>query len=98
MGAMAAGLAAMGAIIMPIIIGAGAGAAPPPRDSLLGSSTVSTTCTIPCRGHSTHERTVRETPCREHFYVYRIQIACRGHHVTEQSDPITVPQLCSLHP
>ena len=51
-GAMAAGLAAIGAIIMPIIImGAGAGAAPPFRDSLLGSSTVSTTCTIACRGH-----------------------------------------------
>ena len=56
MGAMAAGLATIGAIIMPaIIMGAGAGAAPP-RDSLLGSSTVSTMCTIACRKHSMDQR------------------------------------------
>lgn len=58
MGAMAAGLATIGAIIMPIIMGAGAGAAPPFRDSLLGSSTVSTTCTIACRDHGSCYRNV----------------------------------------
>ena len=59
MGAMAAGLAAMGAIIMPIIImGAGAGASLPPREALLGSSTVSTMCTIACRNHSVDQRGV----------------------------------------
>ena len=64
MGAMAAGLAAMGAIIMPpIIIGAGAGAAPPFRDSLLGSSTVSTTCTIACRGHRSLQHTGHTMHC-----------------------------------
>ena len=78
MGAMAAGLATMGAIIMPIIMGAGAGASLPPRDALLGSSTVSTTCTMACRNHSIshrlvwshaplskqhHEHCAKETPC-----------------------------------